>query len=61
EQVVDPHILPLPADLPSGPYRLAVGLYHQPSGQRLPLALPHQPTNPEGRLVLPVEIYVQNP
>jgi hypothetical protein len=37
EQILDPHRLTLPPTLPPGHYRLAVGLYDQPSGARLPL------------------------
>jgi hypothetical protein len=36
EQVLDRRTLPLPADLPPGDYRLAVGLYRAPDGPRLP-------------------------
>jgi hypothetical protein len=58
EQVLDVHTLPLPTTLASGPYRLAVGLYHQPSGQRLPLQLPNIPPDPGGRLVLPLTLNI---
>ena len=33
--VLDTHTLSLPDDIPAGDYGLLVGLYHQPSGQRL--------------------------
>ncbi|HFD39149.1 MAG TPA: hypothetical protein ENJ31_04785 [Anaerolineae bacterium] len=33
--VLDEHTLSLPADAPPGEYTLRVGLYHQPSGERL--------------------------
>ncbi len=36
EYIVDPHTLTFPLDAPPGPYRLQVGLYHPPTGQRLP-------------------------
>ncbi len=35
--VNDPHVIPLDADLPAGAYRLALGLYHQPTLTRLPI------------------------
>jgi len=35
--VVDRQHLPLPADLPPGEYRLVVGWYYPPTGERLPL------------------------
>ena len=36
ETVVDPHPLSLPAGVQPGTYSLLVGLYHQPSNERLP-------------------------
>ena len=56
ETIPDRHTLSLPADLPPGPYRLALGLYHQPTGERLPLYLPSTPPDPAGRLILEPEI-----
>lgn len=53
EQIPDVHLLPLPKDLPPGLYRLAIGLYHQPTGQRLPIRRPGSPIDPQGRLILP--------
>lgn len=35
--VVDPHVVPLPADLPPGPYRLIAGWYLLATAQRLPV------------------------
>jgi hypothetical protein len=35
ELVSDLHLLSLPADLPAGDYRLFVGVYYQPAGERL--------------------------
>jgi hypothetical protein len=32
---VQRHRIELPADLPSGPYRISIGAYHPDSGQRL--------------------------
>ena len=34
----DPHTIPLPEDLPSGTYRLLVGLYDPDTGERLPVS-----------------------
>ena len=38
EQILDSHILPLPDSLTPGEYQLAIGLYDQPRGERLPVA-----------------------
>lgn len=38
EILADPYTLPLPADLPSGDYRLITGFYDAATGQRLPVA-----------------------
>jgi hypothetical protein len=38
DEVVDAHVLKLPEGLAPGRYRLVVGLYHLPDGQRLPAA-----------------------
>ncbi|MCG3209473.1 MAG: hypothetical protein FOGNACKC_03100 [Anaerolineae bacterium] len=53
ERILDPHTLPLPANLPPGSYRLALGWYHQPTGQRLPLSLPDGSPAPDDRWLLP--------
>ena len=53
EQVFDLHGLPLPQKLEPGQYRVAVGIYHQPTGQRLPFIEPTGQENLEGRLILP--------
>jgi 4-amino-4-deoxy-L-arabinose transferase-like glycosyltransferase len=37
DRVADPHTLPLPLDLPSGNYRLQVGLYRPEDGVRMPI------------------------
>jgi hypothetical protein len=50
EIIPDEHTMPTP--LPPGPYRLAIGLYHQPSGERLTLQLPDGREDPQGRLIL---------
>ncbi|MFC1976369.1 glycosyltransferase family 39 protein [Chloroflexota bacterium] len=38
EILTDPYTLQLSPDLPSGDYRLIAGLYHAPTGQRLPVS-----------------------
>jgi hypothetical protein len=58
ETIPDRHSLPLPPDLPPGSYQLAIGLYHHPTGERLPLQLPNTPSDPAGRLILEPEIMV---
>lgn len=57
ETILDRHTLPLP-DLPAGRYRLAIGLYYQPTGERLPIYLPDKGQLPEGRLILEPEITI---
>jgi hypothetical protein len=52
ERILDSHRLPLPPDLPPGQYRLAVGLYHQPTGQRLPLLPKNAAADPADELIL---------
>ncbi len=53
ERILDAHRLELPANLPPGQYQVAVGLYHQPTGQRLPLQLPGHPPDAAGQYHLP--------
>jgi hypothetical protein len=60
EQIFDPHTLSIPADLPPGLYRLAVGLYYQPTGQRLPLRRPDGRLDETGQFILPVPVTVIN-
>ena len=38
EVISDQHVIPLPADLPPGNYRIRLGLYRPDTGERLPLA-----------------------
>ena len=38
EVIADQHVIPLPADLPPGDYRVRTGLYRPDTGERLPLA-----------------------
>ncbi len=59
ERILDPHTLPLPPDLPPGTYRLAIGLYHQPTGIRLPLHFTDGQQDTAGRLVLPQLVEVK--
>lgn len=58
ELILDSHTLTTPTDLPPGSYRLAVGLYFQPSGERLPLIFETQTIDPTGRLTLPPTIEI---
>ncbi len=59
EQIPDSHHLTLPANIIAGQYRLAVGLYHQPTGQRLPLHLPNEQENSDERLLLELPITIR--
>ena len=52
ERILDPHTLPIPAGTPPGSYRLALGLYYQPTGERLPLHFPDGREDSSGRLIL---------
>ncbi|MBN1220938.1 MAG: hypothetical protein JXM69_18595 [Anaerolineae bacterium] len=61
ERILDPHTLPTAASLPSGQYRLAIGLYYQPTGIRLPLNLAGGQAEPEGRLILPQRVTIMAP
>jgi len=58
EDVIDPHLVPLPADMPPGDYRLDVGLYRLDTGQRL---MGREASGVEGdHVLLPVILTVQN-
>ena len=59
EQVFDPHTLTLPNNLAPGQYRLAIGLYHQPTGQRLPLITANGQPDSQKQLLLDQPINVQ--
>jgi hypothetical protein len=61
ERILDEHILPTPASLPPGQYRLAIGLYYQPTGERLPLYFPDGRKDTEGRLILTSPITIIAP
>jgi hypothetical protein len=52
EHLLDHHQLALPPDLTPGHYRLAVGLYHQPTGKRLSPRLADGSAQADNRLVL---------
>ncbi len=65
ETVIDQHTLKIPADLPPGQYNLAIGMYHYPSLEPVPLTQfaqledgTIQPIKPlEGNVILvPIEI-----
>ncbi len=58
ERILDPHTLPTPDNLPPGSYRLAIGLYYQPTGERLPLHFPDGRQDDRGRLILDPPITV---
>ncbi|MCB0167622.1 MAG: hypothetical protein KDI79_25575, partial [Anaerolineae bacterium] len=58
ELILDSHTLTTPTDLSPGQYRLAIGLYFQPSGERLPLKFETQTVDTTGRLTLPPPIEV---
>ena len=57
ERILDQHLLPTPDTLPPGQYRLAIGFYHQPSGQRLPVRF-NNIADSQGRFILPQKIIV---
>jgi hypothetical protein len=59
ERIADSHTFPLPASLPPGQYRIAIGLYHQPNGARLPLRFSSGSTEPQGSFVLPHIITIE--
>ncbi|MCL4296479.1 MAG: hypothetical protein KJ077_12160 [Anaerolineae bacterium] len=52
ERILDHHTVPTPASLPPGPYRLAIGLYYQPSGERLPLSFADGRIDSQGQLIV---------
>ncbi len=56
--VIDRQSLPLPPDLPPGHYRLTVGWYYPPTGERLPLTANDIP-NDSGDTTTVAEITVQ--
>lgn len=52
ERILDRHTLPTPNSLSPGQYRLAIGLYYQPTGERLPLSFAESHPDPQGRLII---------
>jgi hypothetical protein len=62
ELIVDEHKLPLPPELPPGDYRLGLGLYDLPSGQRLPLHFSDGRPEDSWRLILtqPIRVGAQS-
>jgi hypothetical protein len=60
ERIADSHTLPTPDSLPPGQYQVTIGLYHQPTGVRLPLYFPSGTTDPQGSFVLPHIITVES-
>jgi hypothetical protein len=50
--VEDAHLVPLPPGLPAGEYRVALGVYYLPTGERLPVYGPDGQEIPDGRIVL---------
>jgi hypothetical protein len=52
ERILDRHTLPTPASLPPGRYHLGIGLYYQPTGERLPLPFAEGRPDPQGRLII---------
>jgi len=59
ERILDNHTLPTPSTLPIGQYQLALGLYHQPTGQRLTVNFLDGSSDPDSRLILPTQIIVK--
>jgi hypothetical protein len=59
ERILDKHTLTTPDNLAPGEYRLAIGLYHQLSGARLPLQFPDGQEDPRGRFILERMVTVQ--
>jgi len=45
EDIVDEHVISLPADVPPGTYEVRVGLYDPRTGERLPLSAPYSPAD----------------
>ncbi|GIV75680.1 MAG: hypothetical protein KatS3mg050_0074 [Litorilinea sp.] len=43
EIIIDPHVIQIPADAPSGPYHLRLGLYELATLQRLPVRMGDEP------------------
>jgi hypothetical protein len=55
EFVTDPYDIPIASDAPPGLYKLEVGMYYLPTGERLPVT--RLPGHPADRLLLqPVQV-----
>jgi hypothetical protein len=52
--IADRHLLPLAADVPAGPYQLAVGLYDPATFARWPVTTPSGEPLADGRALLPL-------
>jgi len=59
EYIADPYALTLPAALPPGAYRLAVGMYDEATGARAPLFDAQRAPLPDNRVLLDTTIQVQ--
>ena len=57
--VDDAHQLELPADLPPGEYRVALGMYYWPTGVRLPVYSPDGNSIPDARIILEQKMEVR--
>jgi hypothetical protein len=57
--VDDPHTVPLPGDMPPGEYRVVVGMYYHPSGERLPVSGPRGESVPDAAIVLAPALRVE--
>ncbi|MFN8453833.1 MAG: hypothetical protein U0401_04045 [Anaerolineae bacterium] len=58
ERIFDRHAVPIPADLPPGPYRLSLGFYHQSTGERLPIQSGEGQPDSKGEFVLDTPVIV---
>ena len=56
EAVVSRHIIPLPADLPAGDYKLLVGMYDPSSGQRLSIRAADGTEWPDRAMPIPLPL-----
>lgn len=56
----DTHLIPLPADMPAGEYRVVIGMYVWQTGERLPVHRPNGEKIPNGAIVLEQTIQVSN-
>jgi hypothetical protein len=61
ERIRDPHTLPTVDSLPPGQYNLALGLYHQPTGERLPLSSANHHSDAAARWILPQPVIIKAP